>query len=309
MRGLILSPARYEGNPFTAKFHELLKAFSTQKGFDYHFADEVDCGEIVRAGYGVVIVLKPVQYKKKPVLKGLLKLPPEVKLVGLWDDIHQGIGGRKTFTLDYWNLRKFFARCDIILCTYEDAFRRFHPGFAKKMRFLPHTYGESDFSGIEYNLNPARGCLLTGATSAYYPLRIAAALNPAVTVAEHPGYAAGADAKGKFGPAYAKLLNGWFSSVTCASVLGYPVAKYFEIPAAGSLLIADHTPDLDRMGFVDGENYVRVTVENFGERLREVLSDIERFEKVRRAGYEFVRGRHSLETRVEALKTIIGELG
>lgn len=308
MRGLILSPARYEGNPFTAKFHELLSSFAALKGFDYRFADEADGGGIARAGYRVVIVLKPVQYKKKPVLTGLLKLPPQVKLIGLWDDIHQGMAGRKLLSLDYWNIRRFFLRCDMILCTYEDAFRRLHPGFAHKVRFLPHTFGEADFSGIGYNPAPARGCLLTGATSRYYPLRNAAAKNPAVTVVEHPGYTADATASGKFGESYARLLNGWFSSVTCASLLGYPVAKYFEIPAAGSLLIADHTPDMDRMGFVDGENYVRVTAENFGEKLREVLGDMGRFESVRRAGYDFARSSHALKNRLASLDAYVSEL-
>ena len=140
-------------------------------------------------------------------------------------------------------------------------------------------------------------------------MRKIAARNPDVVTLRHPGYgdAPGRDVPGLFGEAYARELSRYRCAVTCSAVIGYVVAKYMELPAAGCLLLATYTSDLDRLGFEDGVNYVRVDEESFDGKLAEVLAAPETFERIRRAGFEMVRRRHSDDHRAEQLERLIRE--
>lgn len=90
-------------------------------------------------------------------------------------------------------------------------------------------------------------------------------------------------------------------------VIGYAVAKYMELPAAGCLLLATYTPDLDLLGFQDGVNYIRVDEQTFDGKLAEILAGPEAFEPIRRAGFELVRARHADVHRAQTLERLIRE--
>jgi hypothetical protein len=80
--------------------------------------------------------------------------------------------------------------------------------------------------------------------------------------------------------------------------------KYFEIAAAGGLLLAQETDDLDRLGFVDGENCLVFSQTTFRSRVDPYLAEPghRRWLQIRRAGRELVRRRHTTEHRVDTLK-------
>jgi hypothetical protein len=275
-------------------------------------ADDIDPVRVARE-CSYVVVFKPTQWNRPASFAGVLDLPDRVKVFGVWDDIHQGKRGPKWWTRDYRVLSRFFRRCDRIFCTYDFAFRKWYPKFSRKLISLPHFYSEEDFRDISYNETPIYKCLLSGATGPFYPLRRRALDNSDVVVLPHPGY--GAEALGreslKFGKAYAEELSKYFCAVTCCSIIDYPVAKYMEIPAAGCLLLASHTPDLDALGYRDGVNYVRVSEDDFDARLADVLARPEAYEPIRRAGFEFVRSRHSDVHRArqmaEAIRSVLEE--
>lgn len=114
------------------------------------------------------------------------------------------------------------------------------------------------------------------------------------------------------GEAFNLALNGVRSAFTCASAMRYTLMKYFEIPAAGALLFGETTPELDALGFRDGEHYVAVTPENFQARIRHFLSENGRvqWERIRQGGHDFVRAHHTWQRRIAAflpqVKTVLG---
>ena len=89
------------------------------------------------------------------------------------------------------------------------------------------------------------------------------------------------------------------------SVFGYVVGKYIEIPASGSLLVANYTPDLDVLGFRDGVNYVKVNEENVEKKLRMIISNPEDFEDIRKNGREFVLDKFGIEKSFSKLVEIL----
>jgi hypothetical protein len=110
----------------------------------------------------------------------------------------------------------------------------------------------------------------------------------------------GRGGSGHDGGAFNLALNKVRSAFTCASAMRYTVMKYFEIPASGALLFAEHTPDLEALGFRDGENFVAVTPENFRERIQYYLAaqGREDWDRIRRAGRSFIQAKHTWQRRI-----------
>lgn len=100
---------------------------------------------------------------------------------------------------------------------------------------------------------------------------------------------------------FAKLLNRFKSCFTCASLYGYTVAKYYEIPACGTLLFGEKTNLLDEFGYIDGVNYVAVAPEDFKDKFRHYLLEIKPEERqtIAEAGRKLVVSRHTWEIRVK----------
>ena len=81
----------------------------------------------------------------------------------------------------------------------------------------------------------------------------------------------------------------------------YVVAKHFEIPATGSLLVADGAVagPLRQLGFVEGVHYVPVSEGNLEERIRYVLDEdnAPECDAIRKNGQELVWQRHQTKDR------------
>lgn len=102
------------------------------------------------------------------------------------------------------------------------------------------------------------------------------------------------------GEAFNQALNRVRSAFTCASAMRYLLMKYFEIPGAGALMFAESIPDLEALGFRDGEHFVAVTPENFSTLMRYYLTGAgqEEGESIRRRGHDFVHQHHTWNRRI-----------
>ena len=100
---------------------------------------------------------------------------------------------------------------------------------------------------------------------------------------------------------YAELLSSAKICITCGSIYHYPVMKFFEIPACGSLLISDWFPELEMLGFKPDWNMVVADLDNLPKQVEWWLSHDEERRRVSDRGAELVRKYHSTEIRAKQL--------
>jgi len=304
--GRFLIPTRLEGSPFFARFQWVFDTVAARLGAEVMYCDDVRA-EDLPPDCPFVVPFRPVQWSYSEGFGGLLTLPARIRVFGFWDNVHQGMKGTRWFHRDRRVLVRHFRRADAIITSNRTPFLKWYPRFADKLEHLPMFFTSSHFAGVEFNETPMPTCVLAGSLGKFYPFRQAVAGNPNVKVIPHPGYTEVQEGGGGgvFGADYARELSRYVAAVTCGSVLGYAVAKYFELPAAGCLLLAQYLPDLDLLGYRDGVNYLAVTEKNFDAKLADVLARPEAYAPVRRAGFELMRSRHADTHRAEQLEQFI----
>ncbi len=91
------------------------------------------------------------------------------------------------------------------------------------------------------------------------------------------------------------------SAFADGSRLNYPVRKYFEIPAAGALLLCEPCAGFEELGFADQRNCSVEDVERLGRRGAPRLPRYE-WQKVAAAGREMVARNHSVHKRSVQLR-------
>ena len=208
---------------------------------------------------------------------------------------------------------------DYIFPSYVYIFSKFFKTVSpKKLISCPHSINNKFV--IAYNDNPINRILLSGCSrGTIYPFRhyvrtLSLMKNDGIEaypidVLEHLTYKN--PTHKYYGYEYITYLNKYIACVTCSAIskLPYIVAKFFEIPASGSLLLADDThvkKVLEGLGFVDGENYMSANSNNIKEKILFVTNPVNRklIDKIRKNGYDFVWNNHTLMHRVK----IINEL-
>lgn len=215
----------------------------------------------------------------------------------LADDLHwwdAGMRMRKTVG---------FALCETVISTVGYAWNRLYPEFAgtKKVVWVPHS-ASPDFM-VPYNPDPLNAIFVSGAYGNYYPLRdriraLSQTGAYAIVCHDHPGYYTGYDYDQNegVGRGYATKINNYRAAFTDSSKFHYVLAKYFEIPATGALLVGDDSvgDPLSRLGFIENEHYVAVSDADLEEKIRFVLDERnhEELDQIRRRGQELVWERH-----------------
>jgi len=130
-----------------------------------------------------------------------------------------------------------------------------------------------------------------------------------IDILPHPGYVnAPSKEKAIIREDYVKCLNNYFCCVTGSSKFNYLLAKYFEIPASGSLLLADRTKDSDKVGLVPFKHYVPIDKGNALASIKDCLTRPYKYEEIRKEGMAFVRANHGTRNRLEQFKEILKEL-
>lgn len=105
------------------------------------------------------------------------------------------------------------------------------------------------------------------------------------------------------------ILENSLTSFTCGSAYRYPVRKFFEIPAAGSLLLAHPFSGMNDSGFVDGVNYLAVNeFAEISEQIAYVKNNPSFADKITSNCREMIGRLHSLSIRVNHLLQFIDEV-
>ena len=284
--------------------------WGSQKGWKNHVSDEF---------YELFCNTAWPVYKKNTVVKtlvfvenyeGVLKYYntlPVQRYVLFVDDLHwlnakQKALKEKVFALD--NL--------IIVSTYAYAAHLFYPNAHLKNWFwLPHSAALRFQQPINRTARWDK-VLLTGAVHPFfYPLRLLASKLPNVDQVKHPGY----DNPGQDSNFVKTMLN-YAVGITSSSNLeaygnrqGYMVAKYFEIPAAGQLLLANDalTETLKLQGLLPGKHFVVYSKQNMSQAIQFTLDSKNRkcMENIRKQGHEFVMQHHTVAVRAQQFKHML----
>ncbi len=201
--------------------------------------------------------------------------------------------------------KDIFMIFDLILMTYGYCVDKFIKRIEKeKIYWFPHSFNE--IFRVEYNERAEKKILLSGAINDTYKMRqrmYELRDKYPIEHLEHPRYGSSKIHK-IIGRKYIEYINRYRYGFTCCSNENTPyiVQKFFEIPGAGSLLIAYDRyvkKELEELGFKDGENYISIDEENMEEKIKYVLDDRneEEMERIRRNGYEFINKSHTHEER------------
>jgi hypothetical protein len=220
--------------------------------------------------------------------------------------------------LHWWYEAKRFVNyvsyllCDVILSPYAYRLNEFYPGLAglKKILWVPHS-ASPDFR-IDYNERPENAILLSGAIADCYPLReqmmrLYEQRSYPIILQRHPGYHCqhDYDTSESVGRNYAKKINRHRAAFTDCAKFNYIVAKYFEIPSTGTLLLADGAVSgpLRELEFIPGEHYISATEEDMEEKIRYILDERNhsRTDEIRRRAQELVREKHKTSDRARLI--------
>ena len=316
MNGLILLPERHNVYMSIGRYMSLFNMLRDKLGFDIIHSDNYSVGDI---NADVVITFKSQENDTPYQMSNIVNLPKDKKLIGYFADVHTtgDLTGISTQMDEAYirSMHRMLSRCDIILCSYDSSFKEKWPEFESKYVFFPHFVEYDLYRYLETaNLRKFK-CLLTGSLDTVaYPLRnhIVALRHPLVDFIQHPGYSLGdklSKAMGfAIGKDYASLLNQYICSVATSGKMNYVVAKYFEILAAGTILLANYVPDLDLLRFEDGKHYTMINRGNFSNTLKLILSNYDKYKVMIDENREFIFDNHTERNRFIQLKGILDEL-
>jgi len=208
-----------------------------------------------------------------------------------------------------------FVLANKVLTPYANRFEEFYPCVKKgaDLIWVPHS-ASADFV-VRLNEKPERAVFLSGAMTTHYPLRrqmkaLYEENSLPIVFFDHPGYHCGFDHESdeRVGKGYAKKIAKYLAAIADGAIYGYLVAKFFEIPATGALLLGEEKMKgaLQLLGFRDGVHYLSVSPENLKPRIEEALDPRNRREidEIRRQGQKLVLDRHLVEHRAKQIDDV-----
>jgi Glycosyl transferases group 1 len=234
--------------------------------------------------------------------------------IGIWaDDIHSFSEAARLGRVVP------FVVADKVLA-YANRFEEFYPFIRKgtELIWVPHS-ASADFV-VPLNEKPERAVFLSGAMTGHYPLRrqmkaLSEESRLPIILFDHPGYHCEFDHESdeRVGRGYAKNIARHLAAFTDGLIYNYLVAKFFEIPAAGALLLGEERMQgaLARLGFRDGIHYLAVGPENLKPRIEEALDPSNRkvIDEIRRQGQKLVLERHLAEHRARQIDEVFEGTG
>jgi hypothetical protein len=106
--------------------------------------------------------------------------------------------------------------------------------------------------------------------------------------------------------AFQRVLSQSKVCVTEGGANNYPVRKFFEIPAAGALMVCWPAVGMESLGFKDGLNCIFVRdEEGVAQTIKAVVRDVDQFEAIAAAGRDLVFRQHSVSARAVQLHEAI----
>jgi hypothetical protein len=168
---------------------------------------------------------------------------------------------------------------------------------------------------LPYNIYAENAIFLSGYINNIYPLRQkmkALYDNYSYPIAhhQHPGYHCRYNYENdtNVGIEYAKKINKYRAGFTDCSKYSYIVAKYFEIPATGALLLADNaiSAPFRELGFIENVHYMPVSKEKLEEKIQYVLNENHHpeLDEIRGRGQVLVWEKHKTNERARLIDTV-----
>ena len=105
---------------------------------------------------------------------------------------------------------------------------------------------------------------------------------------------------------YAEAVGRSRFFIFCGGIHGYPVQKYFEVPASGCLPVALKLRGIgEDLGFIDGETYVEATIRNWEEKVLYYHKNNDETQRIIENGRKLILKRHTHEIRArEFIETL-----
>ena len=94
-------------------------------------------------------------------------------------------------------------------------------------------------------------------------------------------------------------------SITCDATVGYPIRKFFEIPAFGSALVGSFFPNSESLGFLNNVNCLMVSdPQEIIDAVSDLLCDQNKWFDIINAGRQLIMNYHLIEHRIEQILKI-----
>lgn len=115
--------------------------------------------------------------------------------------------------------------------------------------------------------------------------------------ATHPGWGNHKKNAALVGQNYSKAINSCKIFITTGGILKNAHAKYIEILASKALLFADEPIGCERLGLIDGYNYVKICKEDVIEKLHYYLAKPDLIKEISNNGYSLAINKHNCYVR------------
>lgn len=183
-----------------------------------------------------------------------------------------------------------------IICPYREGYNRFiapHIGDSAKLIWFPVAPPSELFRGSDKSLihrtneTVMNGHSNPGNYKDYYKFRNWASKQAYITNYAHCLL----DDQTPRGGQYGAWLSQFVASV--ASCNFYPIPKYFEIPLAGCLCLAQYHKEYEELGFEDGKTCLYVNEQNLQDVCNEIKKEPAKFQSIANAGRNLVLTRYT----------------
>jgi hypothetical protein len=223
------------------------------------------------------------------------------------------------FPFQISNASYFCQYADVILVRYPEALKQIVPDCQKPVFHFPHSASQSYFQAKLDFKDKESAVLLSGAIrERWYPLRVKALSlfrsgQSEIAYREHPGYEPGKDPVVE-AKSYAAQISKHEIALTGAGMgialaAPYILAKHFEIPATGTVVVTDKfvVPLMERLGFIENEHYLTSTPETLKADIPRWLAPENKanMQRIGAAGQKLVAERHTLERRVAEFEQVV----
>lgn len=295
MKGKIVIPFKYKkrhnnDTRYSTREVVLFRGISKRYGMPIEYTDTPTFEDV---DFALVFA---VPYHNRPNIPlGLVKVDKKVKLIGFYGDLQCW-----NSSLCTKNKKIMFERYDIIIGAYKKMFEEWYPEFVYKHVFFPDYFAPHEaFAKLPINKEPIMKCLLSGnARKQWYPFRtslkdqipasLLECIKNIVPFRNYPWF-----------------INKYFCAIAVSGKIPCTIAKYFEIPAAGTLLLAERFEDVDDLGFKPGVHYLPLMKEDTEVQIETILRNPEEYKDIRHKGTKFVRTHHSINNRVNEFGKIL----
>jgi len=174
-----------------------------------------------------------------------------------------------------------------------------------KLRYLPPTFNPQLFNDWGMPKIYDIGFLAAGTVDPvkYYPERqhihqvLMAQKDLHYLWAPHPGWKHHGKNAPLVGKRFSRSINSCKMFITTGGIWGNANPKYFEILASRSLLLAEEPVGAEKLGLLDGVNYVKISQEDVLDKIHYYLEHEDLAVEIATKGFELVMTRHNCYAR------------